>query len=57
MEKMENENRRTSAGVFACIYFEIKWGDKDSNLGRRSQQIYSLPPLTARESPHIDEPT
>ena len=40
-----------------CIYFEIKWGDKDSNLGRRSQQIYSLPPLTARESPHIDEPT
>ena len=26
------------------------WRDKDSNLGRRSQQIYSLPPLTARES-------
>ncbi len=27
MEKMENENRRTSAGAFACIYFEIKNGE------------------------------
>ena len=34
-------------------YNEIAlWGEKDSNLRRRSQQIYSLPPLTAREPPH-----
>lgn len=24
-----------------------KWGEQDSNLRRRSQQIYSLPSLTA----------
>ena len=30
------------------------WGEKDSNLRRRSQQIYSLPPLTTRESPRSD---
>ncbi len=28
------------------------WGEKDSNLRRQSQQIYSLPPLTTREPPH-----
>ncbi len=28
------------------------WREEDSNLRRRSQQIYSLPPLTARESLH-----
>ena len=28
------------------------WGEKDLNLRRRSQQIYSLPPLTTREPPH-----
>ena len=27
------------------------WGEKDSNLRRRSRQIYSLIPLAARESP------
>lgn len=36
-----------------CIYFEIKWGDKDSNLGSETQQIYSLPPLTAWVSPRM----
>ncbi len=28
------------------------WAEKDSNLRRHSQQIYSLSPLTARESAH-----
>ena len=31
----------------------IFWGVKDSNLRRLSQQIYSLPPLTARETPPV----
>ena len=29
----------------------IVWGEKDSNLRRRCQQIYSLPHLTTLESP------
>ena len=28
------------------------WGEQDSNLRSRRQQIYSLPPLATRESPH-----
>ena len=28
----------------------MKWAEKDSNLRRRCQQIYSLPPLATRES-------
>ena len=31
----------------------LKWREKDSDLRRLSQQIYSLPPLTAREPLHI----
>jgi hypothetical protein len=31
---------------------KVVWGEKDSNLRRLSQQIYSLPPLTTREPPH-----
>ena len=31
--------------------FHKQWGGEDSNLRRLSQQIYSLPPLTAREPP------
>ena len=31
----------------------FKWMEKDSNLRRRCQQIYSLPPLATRESNHI----
>ena len=35
-----------------------KWAEKDSNLRRRCQQIYSLPPLATRESAHkADERT
>ena len=30
-----------------------EWMEKDSNLRRRCQQIYSLPPLATRESIHI----
>ena len=30
----------------------IEWMEKDSNLRRRCQQIYSLPPLATRESIH-----
>ncbi len=29
-----------------------EWMEKDSNLRRRCQQIYSLPPLATRESIH-----
>ena len=29
-----------------------KWMEEDSNLRSRRQQIYSLPPLAARESIH-----
>ena len=38
----------------ACISmqtFRVKWGEQDSNLRRRSQQIYSLPSLAAWVSP------
>src|SRR5438105_5566456 len=30
----------------------VWWGGKDSNLGSRWQQIYSLPPLSTRVPPH-----
>ncbi len=30
----------------------MKWVEKDSNLRRQSQQIYSLLPLATRESTH-----
>lgn len=30
----------------------LNWREKDLNLRRHSQQIYSLPPLTTRESLH-----
>ena len=33
----------------------MEWGREDSNLRRLSQQIYSLPPLTARELPHFEQ--
>ena len=33
----------------------FKWMEKDSNLRRRCQQIYSLPPLATRESIHFLE--
>ena len=34
------------------IYQSFKWVEKDSNLRSRRQQIYSLPPLAAREPTH-----
>ena len=33
------------------IHPNISWGVQDSNLRRQSHQIYSLAPLTARETP------
>ena len=36
---------------WATLALYIKWGEQDSNLWRRSQQIYSLPSLTAWVSP------
>lgn len=33
------------------------WAEKDSNLRRHSQQIYSLPRLTAPESTRIGHPS
>ena len=41
--------------VYLCYF--IEWMEKDSNLRRRCQQIYSLPPLATRESIHIQEQT
>ena len=34
------------------LHGQLWWREKDSNLRRPSQQIYSLPPLAARESLH-----
>src|SRR6266496_995570 len=34
----------------------VWWGGKDSNLGSRWQQIYSLPPLSTRVPPHEQLP-
>ncbi len=36
----------------APIKINAKWMEKDSNLRSRRQQIYSLPPLAAREPIH-----
>jgi hypothetical protein len=37
---------------FSSIVFSFfQWGVKDSNLRRHCHQIYSLTPLTARETP------
>ena len=33
-----------------CLFW---WGKLDSNQRSHGQQIYSLPPLAAREFPHI----
>ena len=32
----------------------VEWGEEDSNLRRLRRQIYSLIPLTTRESPRVD---
>ena len=42
--------RRATRLLHPAILF--KWWEKDSNLRRRCQQIYSLPPLATRESHH-----
>ena len=39
--------------VMNITLFYKWWGEMDSNHRSRRQQIYSLPPLAARESPHI----
>ena len=36
---------------YVSILWLWKWGVQDSNLRRRCHQIYSLTPLTARETP------
>ena len=33
--------------LLTSAYLEALWGEQDSNLRRRSQQIYSLPSLAA----------
>lgn len=38
--------------MFFMIPIPMNWAEKDSNLRSRRQQIYSLPPLAARESAH-----
>ena len=35
------------------VYYAAVWGVEDSNLRRLSQQIYSLPHLTALETPRF----
>ena len=37
----------------SLLLLAIEWMEKDSNLRRRCQQIYSLPPLATRESIHM----
>ena len=36
---------------YSRLIFLMLWGEQDSNLRRRSQQIYSLPHLATLESP------
>src|SRR5699024_3614372 len=36
----------------SALFSAPQWMEKDSNLRRRCQQIYSLPPLATRESIH-----
>ncbi len=36
--------------LFKTRHSDVRWREKDSNLRRLSRQIYSLLPLTARES-------
>lgn len=43
-------------GVWAGRGARGWWGEQDSNLRRRGHQIYSLTPLTARESPLVHGP-
>ncbi len=38
---------------FPSCLFTLWWGEEDSNLRRLSQQIYSLPRLTASVSPRV----
>ena len=38
---------------FSLLLLMLWWGEEDSNLRRLSQQIYSLPRLTASVSPRF----
>jgi hypothetical protein len=57
----ESENQDTESmidlgekkGVIRSCEQLLLWGVEDLNLRRLSQQIYSLPPLTTRETPQI----
>lgn len=50
----------TIPGSIGCVGLHgwldrlTRWGVQDSNLRRQSHQIYSLTPLTARETPLFD---
>ena len=44
------------ANRLLCWITQHQWMEKDSNLRRRCQQIYSLPPLATRESIHVMGP-
>ena len=41
------------AGALPLSYARNWWGEQDSNLRRRRQQIYSLSPLATRVSPRL----
>ncbi len=46
-----NYTRKTVTGItyHTAAIHQLWWRGEDSNLRRRSQQIYSLPPLATRE--------
>ena len=46
----QNIENKTSVFTTSPV---VLWGEKDSNLRRLRQQIYSLPHLTALVSPHV----
>ena len=48
-QKCELSSLANSQVTELTLKLTLKWGEEDSNLRRLSQQIYSLPPLTARE--------
>jgi hypothetical protein len=51
MSYFREEGLCVGVGVKMNTPKPASWGEEDSNLRRRSQQIYSLPHLTALESP------
>ena len=49
-EEQPKAKKEKALAFRKCLFW---WGKLDSNQRSHGQQIYSLPPLAAREFPHI----